>query len=241
MCKMTAIWSTHQRLKPLWLIDAILHHKIWSYWLRQGVAWWHQAITCGNVDCSTMRFCGIYIGAMSLEMRSKSILDINGLVQDCSISIANALEILQSCTKPSIWSMIIAIPVQYRIDMSLKSITWWRHQMETFSALLAICAGNSPVAGEFPAQRPDTRSFDVFFDLRLNKHLSKQSWGWWFQTPTRPLWRNRNEFKITAAPHWGHSINIVGVLQMKARNRLSTLIWKTATCRYHTINPPRPE
>ena len=41
--------------------------------------------------------------------------------------------------------------------------------METFSALLAICAGNSPVPGEFPAQRPVTRSFDVFFDLRLNK------------------------------------------------------------------------
>ena len=41
--------------------------------------------------------------------------------------------------------------------------------METFSALLAICAGNSPGSGEFPAQRPVTRSFDVFFDLRLNK------------------------------------------------------------------------
>ena len=38
--------------------------------------------------------------------------------------------------------------------------------METFSALLAFCAGNSPVHGEFPAQRPVTRSFDVFFDLR---------------------------------------------------------------------------
>ena len=41
--------------------------------------------------------------------------------------------------------------------------------METFSALLAICVGNSPVSGEFPAQSPATRSFDVFFDLRLNK------------------------------------------------------------------------
>ena len=40
--------------------------------------------------------------------------------------------------------------------------------METFSVLLAICAGNSPVTGEFPAQMPVTRSFDVFFDLRLN-------------------------------------------------------------------------
>ena len=43
--------------------------------------------------------------------------------------------------------------------------------METFSVLLAICAGNSPVPGDFPAQRPVTRSFDVFFDLRPNKQL----------------------------------------------------------------------
>ena len=41
--------------------------------------------------------------------------------------------------------------------------------METFSALLAICAGNSPVTREFPTQRPVMRSFDAFFDLRLNK------------------------------------------------------------------------
>ena len=54
--------------------------------------------------------------------------------------------------------------------------SWWRHQMETFSALLAHCAGNSPVTGEFPSQRTVTRRFDVFFDLCLNKRLSKQSW-----------------------------------------------------------------
>ena len=53
----------------------------------------------------------------------------------------------------------------------------WRNQIKTFTALLAICAGNSPVTGEFPAQRPVTQSFDVFFDLRLNKWLSKQWWG----------------------------------------------------------------
>ena len=50
---------------------------------------------------------------------------------------------------------------------------WWRHQMETFSALLAPWAGISTATGEFPAQRSVTRSFDVFFDLRLNKRLSK--------------------------------------------------------------------
>ena len=69
---------------------------------------------------------------------------------------------------------------------------WWRHQMEAFSASLAICAGNSPVPGEFPAQRPVTWSFDVFFDLRLIKPLSKQRWGSWFQTLSRPLWRHCN-------------------------------------------------
>ena len=47
--------------------------------------------------------------------------------------------------------------------------------METFPALQALCAGNSPVSGEFPAQRPVTRSFDVFFDLHLIKRLSKHS------------------------------------------------------------------
>ena len=68
--------------------------------------------------------------------------------------------------------------------------------METFSALLAICAGNSPVSGEFPAQRPVTRSFDVFFDLRPNKRLSKPSWGWWFETPSHPLWCDSNVYCI---------------------------------------------
>ena len=64
--------------------------------------------------------------------------------------------------------------------------------METFPRLLAICAGNSPVPGEIPAQRPVTRSFDVFLDLRLNKRLSKQSWGWWFEPLSCPLWRHCN-------------------------------------------------
>ena len=54
------------------------------------------------------------------------------------------------------------------------AMSWWRHQMETFSSLLALCAENSPATGEFPTQTPVARSFHVFFDLRLNKRLSKQ-------------------------------------------------------------------
>ena len=64
---------------------------------------------------------------------------------------------------------------------------WSRHQMKTFSALLPLC-----VTGGFSSQRPVTRGFDVFFDLHLNKWLSRQSRRQWFQTPSRPLWRHCN-------------------------------------------------
>ena len=101
--------------------------------------------------------------------------------------------------------------VNVSITWRHQDLTWWRHQMETFSALLAICAGNWPVPGEFPTQRPVTRSFDAYFDLRPNKRLSKQSWGWWFETQSRPLWRHRNYFMVAicitestprAVGHW---------------------------------------
>ena len=46
------------------------------------------------------------------------------------------------------------------------------------------------LCGEF------TGPFDVFFDLRLNKRLSKHSWGWWFETLSRPLWRHCNGLEV---------------------------------------------
>ena len=49
--------------------------------------------------------------------------------------------------------------------------------------------------GEFPTQRPVTRSFDVFSDQRLNKRLSKQPRGWWFETQSWSLWRHCNALK----------------------------------------------
>ena len=62
--------------------------------------------------------------------------------------------------------------------------------METFSALLAICAGNSPVPGEFPTERPVTRSFDVYFDLRPNN-------GWVNNHEAGDLRRNRAHRDVT--------------------------------------------
>ena len=75
--------------------------------------------------------------------------------------------------------------------------TWWRYEMETFSVLLALSAGNSPVTGGFPLQRPVTWSFDDYFDLRLNKRLCKQSRRRWFETPSGSLWRHCNVYSIS--------------------------------------------
>ena len=66
--------------------------------------------------------------------------------------------------------------------MKSKAFSWWRHHFRV----------TDPLWGEFTGHRPVTRSFDVFFDLRLNKRLSKQSWSWWFETPSRSLWRHCN-------------------------------------------------
>ena len=66
---------------------------------------------------------------------------------------------------------------------------WWRHQMETFSALLALCAGNSLVTGEFPSQRQVTRNFDVFFIYtRIN--------GWLNKREASDLRRNRAHYDV---------------------------------------------
>ena len=92
-----------------------------------------------------------------------------------------------------VWSLLALRRCRAILDYYIWiNFSWWRHQMETFFPLLAFWAGNSPVTGEFHAQRRVTRGFDVFFDLRLNKRLSKQSWGWWFETPLHSLWRHFN-------------------------------------------------
>ena len=68
--------------------------------------------------------------------------------------------------------------------------------METFSVSLALCEGKPPVTCGFPSQRQVIRSFDVFFDLRLNKRSSKQLRPQWFETPSLSLWRQYNGVEI---------------------------------------------
>ena len=99
--------------------------------------------------------------------------------------------------------------------------------METLSALLAICAGNSPVSGEFPAQRPATRGFDVFFEQRPNKQLSKQSWGWWFEPHSPPLWRhsNANDRIQEAVSIQRCRLTRIGISMLKIRRSPDRLIF----------------
>ena len=73
--------------------------------------------------------------------------------------------------------------------------------------------------GEFPSQRPVTRSFDVFFDLRLNKRLGKQSWGWWFETLSSPLGRHRNDCGLC-----------VKLSKVWISNYISQILWGVITC-----------
>ena len=69
---------------------------------------------------------------------------------------------------------------------------WWRHQLKHFPRNWPFFEGNPPVTGDIPSQRTVTRSFVVFYDLRLNKRLSKQSGRRWFGALSHSLWRHCN-------------------------------------------------
>ena len=87
--------------------------------------------------------------------------------------------------------------------------------------------------GEFPAQRPVTRSFDVFFDLRPNKRLSKQLWGWWFETLSWSLWRHCN----VSIRVWNHIRHPIFRPNGRAMGFLSWIFWRNlaALKRNHTV------
>ena len=98
----------------------------------------------------------------------------------------------------AIWATMCAFDDKSQIIYRRQNFLWWRHQILIFSSLLILCVGNAPATSGFPAQKPVTRSFEVFFDLHLNKRLSKQSRCQWFETPSHSLWRhwNGNTFSL---------------------------------------------
>ena len=95
--------------------------------------------------------------------------------------------------RPTLFVINWTSSIGYSKLLHIPTAPLWCHQMETFSMLLALYVGNSQVTGELLSQRPVTRSFDVFFDLRLNRWLSKQLRLWWFEMPLRSLWHHWND------------------------------------------------
>ena len=101
----------------------------------------------GNNDETLAKYCHIirwHFDQCIVYERGRGGISVRGYKFPCSVSISRAIV---PVVKFSFWLRF--------------HNTWWRHQMETFSALLAICAGNSPVTGEFPSQRPVTRMFSL--------------------------------------------------------------------------------
>ena len=86
----------------------------------------------------------------------------------------------------------VTCPCLFLICTCPLDIAWWRHQMEPFSALLALCAGNSPVPVNSPHKGQWCGALMFLLDLCLNKRLSKQPWGRWFETQPWSLWRHCN-------------------------------------------------
>ena len=87
------------------------------------------------------------------------------------------------------------------IQLSFSHCAIFRHKRTSF---------HDDVNGEFPAERTVTRGVDVFFDLRLNKQLSKQPWCWWFETSSCSLWRHCNVW--TEKKTWTHCIAVVSII-----------------------------
>ena len=137
---------------------------------------------------------------------------IDGLKEDCSNSIANTQGLLQSCAESSIWWETSSL------------VPWWRHQMETISELLAR-VGNSPVTGDFPSQRPVTRSYDVFFDLRLNIGCE-----------------NNRDAGDLRRNHTHHDITVMLIVHAKEAGWVTcdiNISWKINNWYSQPISPPR--
>ena len=94
-----------------------------------------------------------------------------------------------------------------------QEVTDWLQYMMT-SSNGNISRVTCPLSGEFPAQRPVTRSFDVLFDLRPNKWMKKQSWGCLFQMPSCSLWRHCND-NFQVSKHLFISMILSSVLPMQ--------------------------
>ena len=132
-----------------------ISYCIWIIWLKNCLMYFNISIRGELTDISFNRY-------LKTKMTYAVVDVINVLMKYYLFTHLPSIRWMIQC-----WTWQVRTMYSH-FTWSL-DITWWRHLMETFSALLAPCAGNSLVTGEFRSQRPVTRSFDVFLNLRLNK------------------------------------------------------------------------
>ena len=167
-----------------------------------------------------------YTGPWQHSLKTKALQFDNIVVTSGTVSCHNDIVLCHQWRQSRQINYLFSVLCQYgvftRNGMQLMHLTVWhyialelhcvlaagklslrRHQMEKFSALLALCDGNPTVTGGFPSQMTVTRGFDVFLDLCLGNrsllklsqqtlHQRKQSRRRWFETPSRSLWRHCN-------------------------------------------------
>ena len=181
---------------------------MWSIFDSQIWKHWFGLLVCHKWDNKKVTYCW--------NNNNK-----NNCIQVQRVSLAAALHI--SCLLYMFHNPEYYIVFGQQVDISLLLTTWLNHHSRMLTQVCAIvlvdvtmmtssngiifrvtgplCGEftgqrwipHSPVSGEFPTQRLVTWSFDVFFDLRVNKRLSKQWWGWWFETAESSLWRHCND------------------------------------------------
>ena len=105
----------------------------------------------------------------------------------CQLHVGMVVDSLWPCD--TMWSSLLEVMACRQSIIMFTTMT--SSNGNIFRVTDPLC-GEFTGPGEFPTQRPVTRSFDVFFDLRLNKRVSKQPWGWWFETLSWSLWRHCN-------------------------------------------------
>ena len=112
-----------------------------------------------------------------------------------------------SCLCPIHWSQVLS--QEWRCSWAAPTgdapttAQWSTILLPTKVGLIMMTSSNGNIfcithhlCWEFISDQPVTSSLDVFFDLLLYKQLSIQWWGWWFETPSRPLWRNCNVLEV---------------------------------------------
>ena len=105
----------------------------------------------------------VFFPVFYIRQNTRYLLNIMYIFDRCRCSWAAVAPAEDMSLKQ--YDRLLSKTFKARIAWSNNRITWWRHQIESFAAFLAICAGNSSVTGEFPTHRPVTRSFGVFFLL----------------------------------------------------------------------------